>query len=388
LLAYRSDLKDTVMVFPQYPNHQPEANPWPPDYDDQCHRRGKRSPVLAASVAGLIAVLVLAVGILLGLQLSQPDPEKPLATSPPPSVTASTPGGTVPTAEPAAAAREAERTRAHEAARLDRSTYKSVSPREFALMVKNPDAWAARKIVVYGVITQFDAATGTTAFRADTGPAPVMDPYDYDQNTFITAHHSGMVANIVENDIVTMFVEVQGAYTYDTQIGGSTTVPSLLVNMIDTTNLSPQASQRSLPPSVASYPTLLPTSESASGSQLRSIAASDQPFVLAGLADRWVPQLSSKRPGLVAEGRTWTDALTLNEHQQLRQSYTGVRLLWSADWSTFSDSNFWVTIVGTGFPTADQALAWCTSNGLDRDHCYAKLISTTHPVEGSTAYNK
>jgi hypothetical protein len=85
------------MVFPQYPNHQPEANPWPPDYDDHCHRRGKRSPVLAASVAGLIAVLVLAVGILLGLQLSQPDPEKPLATSPPPSVTASTPSGTVPT---------------------------------------------------------------------------------------------------------------------------------------------------------------------------------------------------------------------------------------------------------------------------------------------------
>src|SRR5258708_23506478 len=113
-----------------------------------------------------------------------------------------------------------------------------------------------------------------------------MDPYDYDQNTFITAHHSGMVANIVENDIATMFVEVQGAYTYDTQIGGSTTVPSLLVNMIDTTNLSPQASQRSFPPSVASDPALLPTSESASGSPLRSLAADAHPLVLPRPADR------------------------------------------------------------------------------------------------------
>jgi hypothetical protein len=255
-------------------------------------------------------------------------------------------------------------------------------------MVKNPDSWAGRKIVVYGVVTQFDSATGSTAFRADTGPSPMTDPYDYDHNTFITAHASGMVADVVEEDMVTMFVEVQGAYTYDTQIGGSTTVPALLVNIIEPTNFNSQtASQRPLPPSLSPYPTLQSSSDFTGASQLRAIAASDQPIVLSGLADRWVPQLSSKRTGMVAEGHTWTDALILNEHHQLRQSYPSVRLLWSGDWSTFSDSDFWVTIAGTGFATADQALAWCTSNGFDRDHCYAKLISTTHPVEGSTAYN-
>ena len=182
-----------------------------------------------------------------------------------------------------------------------------------------------------------------------------------------------------------MFAEVQGAVTYDTQIGGSTTVPALLVNIIEPTSaISQQPSQVTLPPSVAP----LPDNESASGSQLRLIAGSDQPFVLSGLADRWVPQLSSKRLGIEAEGRTWTNSMILNDHQQLRQSYSGVRLLWSGDWSTFSDSDFWVTIAGTGFPTADQALAWCTGNGFDRNHCYAKLISTTHPVEDGTAYNK
>jgi hypothetical protein len=198
-----------------------------------------------------------------------------------------------------------------------------------------------------------------------------------------------MATNFVEKDIVTMFVEVQGAYTYDTQIGGSTTVPALTANIIEaTTGSPPQASQRSSPPSVASLPSPIPTNESVSGTQLRAIAANDQPLVLNGLADRWVPQLSSKRPELVAEGRTWTNEMILTEHQQLRQSYSNVRLLWSGDWSTFSDSSFWITIAGTGFATADEALAWCTSNGFDRNHCYAKLISTTHPVEGSTAYNK
>ena len=373
------------MVFPHYPDHEPPAVPWPAGYDDQDHGHAKRSPVLAASIAGFVAVLVLAVGVLLGLQLSGSDQEGPLAPTQSPSVAASAPRTAAPTTASEPAAREAERKRVEGAARLDRSTYQSVSPREFALMAKNPDSWAGRKIVVHGVITQFDAATGASAFRADTGPTPTTDRYDYDQNTLITAHDAGIAANFVEKDIVTMYVEVQGAYTYDTQIGGSTTVPALTANIIEATTYSPpQASQRSLPPSVAP----IPSGESVSASQLRAIAASDQPIVLNGLADRWVPQLSSKWPGLVAEGSTWTNAMILNEHQQLRGRYSNVRLLWSGNWSTFSDSSFWITIAGTGFATADQALAWCTSNGFDRDHCYAKLISTSHPVAGSTAYNK
>jgi hypothetical protein len=43
--------------------------------------------------------------------------------------------------------------------------------------------------------------------------------------------------------------------------------------------------------------------------------------------------------------------MILNDHQQLPQSYSGVRFLWSGNWSTFSGSDFWVTIVGTGFGT-------------------------------------
>jgi hypothetical protein len=96
-----------------------------------------------------------------------------------------------------------------------------------------------------------------------------------------------------------------------------------------------------------------------------------------------VPQLSSKRPGLVADGITWNNAETLREHLQLRLAYPEVRLLWSGDWSTFSGPDFWVTIAGVTFPDADGALGWCRGHNLDRDHCYAKLVSTSHPIYGS-----
>lgn len=121
--------------------------------------------------------------------------------------------------------------------------------------------------------------------------------------------------------------------------------------------------------------------------RLRAIANDDRSFVSAQLADRWVPQLSSKRPGVVDNGVVWDNTMTLQEHLQLRQRYPNVRLLWSGDWSTFSGSDFWVTVAGITFVDSSGPLAWCRSQGFDRDHCAAKLISTTHPEPGSTAYN-
>ena len=127
--------------------------------------------------------------------------------------------------------------------------------------------------------------------------------------------------------------------------------------------------------------------ESASFDALRALANADRPFVSSQLADRWVAQLSAKQPGLVADGITWHNAETLREHLDLRLKYPEVRLLWTGDWSTFSSPDFWVTIAGVTFPDAREALAWCSSHGFDRDHCYAKLVSSSHPVDGSTAFN-
>ncbi|MBU9766600.1 protein kinase [Mycobacterium sp. TNTM28] len=140
------------------------------------------------------------------------------------------------------------------------------------------------------------------------------------------------------------------------------------------------------PPTPTHTPTAQPESVDSSLAQLRQLAGADHAVVSAEGADRWVPQLSSKRLGMVAEGVVWDNARTLQEHLQLRRDY-GAKLLWSGDWSTFDAANFWVTIAPISFDAASGALGWCRLSEFDRDHCYAKLISTTHGVPGSTAFN-
>lgn len=111
---------------------------------------------------------------------------------------------------------------------LDPSTYQSLSPRDYAVLVKDPDSNKGRKIIVYGVVTQFDAATGKSELQAKTG----AQPGDYSQNTMIEAHDPSILANVVRGDAVTMWCQVRGAETYKTQNGGQRTVPKFWVNII------------------------------------------------------------------------------------------------------------------------------------------------------------
>lgn len=134
-----------------------------------------------------------------------------------------------------AAAAEAAKRQAEEAAKKDPATYEQLTDRDFALIAKNPDAAVGRKIVVYGRVTQFDSATGTTQFLARTAPSVPDRVYDYDQNTFVVGDTAALIRDVVEDDLVTMHAEVLGSFTYDTQAGGSTTVPKLQVNLIEVT---------------------------------------------------------------------------------------------------------------------------------------------------------
>lgn len=133
--------------------------------------------------------------------------------------------------------------------------------------------------------------------------------------------------------------------------------------------------------------TATPDVEQDSLNRLRAIANDDRPYVAAYLADVWVPQISSKRVGLVAKGTVWDNEQILDEHLRLRQIYPDVRLLWSGDWSTYDGRNFWVTIVGLHSSDPGQVLAWCINQGFDRDNCIAKVVSTWRPIPGSTKMN-
>ncbi len=130
------------------------------------------------------------------------------------------------------------------------------------------------------------------------------------------------------------------------------------------------------------------TVDDAALSSLRDLAAVDRGAVARALENLWVPQISSKRPGLVAEGLEWSAADILREHLSLRERYSDVRLVWSGDWSTFNGPDWWVTVVGEASADPESAIRWCARNGLDADHCYAKVISSTRGVEGTTILQK
>lgn len=109
--------------------------------------------------------------------------------------------------------------------------YKTLSEREWKLIAKNPDAYSGKTYVVYGVVTQFDAATGDDGFRADVGHKNMAEDYEYQTNTVLTGQ-AAMLANLVEGDEFRANVSVLGSYSYDTQIGGNTVAPSLSIAAI------------------------------------------------------------------------------------------------------------------------------------------------------------
>ncbi|MBD0863921.1 PQQ-binding-like beta-propeller repeat protein [Gordonia sp. zg691] len=123
-------------------------------------------------------------------------------------------------------------------------------------------------------------------------------------------------------------------------------------------------------------------------SALRLQADSDRAFIAANLNNRWVAQLSSKRAGLVAEGRTWDDQAILDEFLALRLRFNDVRLLWSDEWPVFSYKGWWVTVAAATFPGPEEANNWCRSQGFGPDNCFAKLVSTTAGPDRTTLYWK
>jgi serine/threonine-protein kinase len=120
-------------------------------------------------------------------------------------------------------------------------------------------------------------------------------------------------------------------------------------------------------------------------SRLSEIAEADEPYIEADVLDRWVPQISSKKPDTtLPDGSVWDAASILSDHRTWREQFPRVHLLWSGDYSTFELTDYWVTIVAVPYDTPEGALGWCNDHALPDDDCYAKLISHTHPHEDST----
>ena len=184
-------------------------------------------------IAGGITALVLLFSAI-GVAASVGGDERPVAT-PTTQLPSQTPTSTAPTAAPTpstiAPSSAAPATSSPPPKPKPKPTYKALSERQWKLIAKNPDEHIGETYVVYGVVTQFDAATGDDMFRADVAHKNMAYTYDYETNTLLIGS-AEQLKNLVEDDEFRANVTVLGSFTYDTQIGGSTTVPLLQVDSI------------------------------------------------------------------------------------------------------------------------------------------------------------
>ncbi len=200
--------------------------------------KSRRTSVIAG-VAGL------AVGVVLGAAMpGSGDGGEAAVPAAAPTVTVTASAAPAPTvtvtatAEPVVTEAEPEPTAEETKAATDKpanAKYKKLTARKFKKLAKNPDSYTGDLFIIYGEVTQFDSATGTEVFRADTGPKKLKPKYgyvDFDQNTMLTGTED-QLKDVVTGDLFKAKVMVVGSYSYDTQIGGSTTVPMFLVSDIE-----------------------------------------------------------------------------------------------------------------------------------------------------------
>ena len=117
----------------------------------------------------------------------------------------------------------------------DPKTYATISARSLAKVFRSPDAHVGKKYVVYAEVTQFDSGTGPDQLRADVAHEDVRSDhsgYWNEGENAMVAVGAANVDDIVQGDIVKMYVEVKGSLTYDTTMGGSMSVPEFTVNVI------------------------------------------------------------------------------------------------------------------------------------------------------------
>jgi hypothetical protein len=107
-----------------------------------------------------------------------------------------------------------------------------VTERQWAKVVKNPDAHRGERYIIYGQVTQLDSATGPNTFRAETAHT-VTTEYGFYQgaDTVLTGNEEDL-PELVEGDVFRATVTVIGSFDDDTDMAGNKSVPYLTVDKL------------------------------------------------------------------------------------------------------------------------------------------------------------
>lgn len=166
---------------------------------------------------------------------------------------------------------------------------------------------------------------------------------------------------------------------------------TITVELRNVTHVQPSGADGSSASSLTASRPADPAHGSAEGTAanaLKELSDADYSQVKSVLENRWAPQISSKKVGLVTDGITYNYVDILRNHLTLRQKYAHVRLVASNNWTTFNGSDWWVTVVAEASSEASSANRWCDTHGIDSFNCFAKMISDTFGPEGTTVLRK
>jgi hypothetical protein len=110
-------------------------------------------------------------------------------------------------------------------------TYATPTDRQWEQIVKSPDNYIGNGYHIWACIAQFDAATGADTFRGYASNKQQEYWYLDGVNSLFWGSDA-QLSDFVTDDLVAMNVTSFGSLSYDTQIGGNTTVPFFLVDSI------------------------------------------------------------------------------------------------------------------------------------------------------------
>jgi serine/threonine-protein kinase len=136
-------------------------------------------------------------------------------------------------------------------------------------------------------------------------------------------------------------------------------------------------------PPVTTESSLAPTDPVSAKAELDRLVAADRGAV-ESLVGQWVPQLSAKRPGLVANGITYDYVTILADFRANQARYPDARLLFSGEYTSFKFADFWITVVPQPYSDGPSANGWCDAAAIPPDDCYAKMISHSQGYDGAT----
>ncbi len=150
---------------------------------------------------------------------------------------------------------------------------------------------------------------------------------------------------------------------------------------------TPSTTAAPLPTTTSEVPTTdlpaPPPSPTDPDSALQQEADTDSPTA-DSLVGAWIPQVSSKKVGLVADGITYDDAAIWADFQQSKNAHSDAILVRSAAYTSFRLPDYWVTVIAERFATATDANSWCSQNGYGVNDCFAKRLSHTDGPPGNT----